>query len=103
MTKFVNDYEPSFLGAEGWDYDSNFCADKPPFYAYTDEGAIIVDAGGISYYSFEETDDLGNMRGWCNEKPIETFTSAKNIVDTLEALNLDEFAEYIKLTFTRII
>lgn len=99
--KFTNGYDEGFQGAEGWNY-INYSPTKYPFYTYTNNGIIIVDAGGISYYNYNETDTHGNMKGWTNNKPIDTYSDAVNIVMTLESLNLDEFAEYIKLTYNEI-
>ena len=101
--KFTNGYEEGFCGAEGWNYNADYTCEQNPFYAYTTNGIIIVDNGGISYYNYDETDACGNMKGWNNNKPIDTYTDALNLVNTLEGLNLDEFAEYIKMTYTQII
>lgn len=92
--KFKKGFDPAFLGAVGWG------SKLEPFYAYTSEGIIIVDAGGISYYAFDEFDSYGNMKGWNNQKPIENFSDAVLIVFALEELDLDKFVEYIKLTYT---
>lgn len=96
--KFINDYDPGFLGATGWDYNDQAIPAHKPFYTHTNKGIIILDSEGISYYEYDTT--IMGM-GWTNDTPIDTYTDALNIVCTLEALNINEFAEYIKLTYRR--
>jgi hypothetical protein len=96
--KFTREYDPAYLGAEGWGdvVDGNGYAENP-FFACANGYDLIIDNKGVSLYIY---DPEGCYLDGCVEyaKFVElTYDEAKAIAVGIELMfNRETFLNYVK-------